>query len=69
MVPDDEVRRLVFTSGNVFHDLMAESDALHKDGKSEKAGGVAICRVEQYCPFPYDLVGEQMKKYPNVRGH
>ncbi|KAE9450982.1 hypothetical protein C3L33_17148, partial [Rhododendron williamsianum] len=29
------------------------------DGKD-----VAICRVEQLCPFPYDLVQRELKRYP-----
>ncbi|KAJ8562717.1 hypothetical protein K7X08_031169 [Anisodus acutangulus] len=28
--------------------------------------GVAICRVEQLCPFPYDLVQRELKRYPNA---
>lgn len=27
---------------------------------------VAICRVEQIAPFPFDLVQEELEKYPNA---
>jgi len=27
---------------------------------------VAICRVEQLCPFPYDLVQRELKRYPSM---
>jgi 2-oxoglutarate dehydrogenase E1 component len=69
LVPDNEIRRLVFTSGNVYHDLVAERDETRaaKDSKSDgKEREVAICRIEQYAPFPYDKVKEQIAKYPNV---
>lgn len=26
---------------------------------------VAICRVEQLCPFPYDLIQRELKRYPS----
>jgi hypothetical protein len=30
------------------------------------ASDVAICRVEQLCPFPYDLVQRELKRYPST---
>lgn len=27
---------------------------------------VALTRVEQLCPFPFDLVQEEIKKFPNA---
>ena len=30
------------------------------------ANDVAICRVEQLCPFPYDLVQRELKRYPSM---
>ena len=30
------------------------------------AKDVAICRVEQLCPFPYDLVQRELKRYPSM---
>jgi 2-oxoglutarate dehydrogenase E1 component len=30
------------------------------------ASDVAICRVEQLCPFPYDLVQRELKRYPSM---
>ena len=26
---------------------------------------MAICRVEQLCPFPYDLIQRELKRYPS----
>jgi len=68
LVPDNEIRRVVFTSGNVYHDLVAERDeVLPTKGGNGDERKVAICRVEQYAPFPYDKVKEQIARYPNVR--
>lgn len=38
------------------------------DEERKKVGGkdVAICRVEQLCPFPYDLIQRELKRYPSV---
>ncbi|PHT49163.1 hypothetical protein CQW23_13371 [Capsicum baccatum] len=38
------------------------------DEERAKAEGkdVALCRVEQLCPFPYDLIQRELKRYPNA---
>jgi len=55
----DEVTRLVFCSGQIYYDLVAERDA-------KKLNHVAIVTVEQISPFPYDKVKECFMKYKNV---
>lgn len=37
------------------------------DDERTRVGGtdVAICRVEQLCPFPYDLIQRELKRYPS----
>ncbi|KAL3697003.1 hypothetical protein R1sor_011079 [Riccia sorocarpa] len=52
------VRRLVFCSGKVYYELDEERQRL---GSLD----VAICRIEQLCPFPYDLVQRELKRYPS----
>lgn len=56
----EAVKKLIFCSGKVFYDLRkARNDrGLEKD--------VAIARVEQLCPFPFDLVRSEIAKYPNA---
>ncbi|KAJ9160071.1 hypothetical protein P3X46_025506 [Hevea brasiliensis] len=56
---EEGIRRLVLCSGKVYYELEEERNRL-----SEK--DVAICRVEQLCPFPYDLVQRELKRYPNA---
>ncbi|CAH9115056.1 unnamed protein product [Cuscuta europaea] len=56
---EEGIRRLILCSGKVYYEL---------DEERRKAGGkdVAICRVEQLCPFPYDLIQRELKRYPNA---
>lgn len=56
----ENTSRLVLCSGKVYYDLLKERAALglEKD--------VAITRVEQLSPFPWDLITEEIKKYPNA---
>ncbi|CAM6090199.1 unnamed protein product [Calypogeia fissa] len=60
---DDEpgIRRLVLCSGKVYYELDEERQHLGPEGKD-----VAICRIEQLCPFPYNLIQRELKRYPNA---
>jgi 2-oxoglutarate dehydrogenase E1 component len=62
--PRPEVKRLIFCSGKVYYELEAARD---EKGMSED---IAIARVEQLAPFPFDLVMRELKRYPGaqVRG-
>jgi 2-oxoglutarate dehydrogenase E1 component len=54
--PTDKVRRVVFCTGKVYYDL--------RNYRIEKQiQDVAIVRVEQLTPFPFDLVGQTMQQY------
>jgi len=57
--PPDKVRKVVLCTGKVYFDLLA---AREKAGMTD----VALCRVEQISPFPFDLVQEQIKAFPNA---
>ncbi|KAE8682068.1 hypothetical protein F3Y22_tig00111276pilonHSYRG00189 [Hibiscus syriacus] len=56
---EEGIRRLVLCSGKVYYELDDER-------KRNNASDVAICRVEQLCPFPYNLVQRELKRYPNA---
>ncbi|KAC9910471.1 hypothetical protein E3N88_45099 [Mikania micrantha] len=56
---EEGIRRLVLCSGKVYYELDERRKSV--DGKD-----VAICRVEQLCPFPYDLIQRELKRYPNA---
>ena len=55
-----EVRRLIFCSGKVYYDLLAEK-ALHP------TTAIAIARLEQFYPFASDQVEALLKKYSNAK--
>ena len=56
----ESVRKVLFCSGKVYYDL--------KKAREERGldNSVAISRVEQICPFPFDLVRNEISKYPNA---
>ncbi len=56
---DKEVKRLVFTSGKVYYDLLEQR-------RASKQKDAALVRIEQYYPFPAPEVIEQLKRYPNA---
>ncbi|CAN8251494.1 unnamed protein product [Cochlearia groenlandica] len=56
---EEGIRRLVLCSGKVYYELDEER-------KKSETNDVAICRVEQLCPFPYDLIQRELKRYPNA---
>uniref|UniRef100_H3CTB5 2-oxoglutarate dehydrogenase complex component E1 n=1 Tax=Tetraodon nigroviridis TaxID=99883 RepID=H3CTB5_TETNG len=65
LIPDEgpagqdpaRVKRVIFCSGKVYYDLAKE----RKDQKLERE--VAIVRLEQISPFPFDLVRTEAEKY------
>merc|ERR1712137_578767 len=65
MVADDKVRKLLLCTGKVYYDLEKERESRREsnNGKDD----VAIIRVEQIAPFPYDLVKEHADKYSNAK--
>jgi 2-oxoglutarate dehydrogenase E1 component len=38
---------------------------LDEERRKVEAKDIAICRVEQLCPFPYDLIQRELKRYPS----
>lgn len=58
-VEDGKIRKLIFCVGKLYYELAKER------AKQEKTD-IAIVRIEQITPFPFHLVAEQVKKYPNA---
>lgn len=54
------VDRLVFCSGKVYYDLLEAR-------RKEKLDNVALVRLEQLYPFPYDEMHEAVKRYPYAK--
>ncbi|MCA9511127.1 MAG: 2-oxoglutarate dehydrogenase E1 component, partial [Myxococcales bacterium] len=57
-----EVERLIFCSGKVYYDLIAERERR----LGENAHRVAICRVEQLYPWPSGRVAEMLRTFKNA---
>ncbi|GJP55325.1 hypothetical protein CLOM_g14297 [Closterium sp. NIES-68] len=53
---EEGIRRVVFCSGKVYYELEEERERLGADD-------VAVVRVEQICPFPFDLVQREVQRY------
>uniref|UniRef100_A0A671M8C8 2-oxoglutarate dehydrogenase complex component E1 n=1 Tax=Sinocyclocheilus anshuiensis TaxID=1608454 RepID=A0A671M8C8_9TELE len=68
VIPDDgpvtqspsEVKRIVFCTGKVYYELTRERKTRNMEDS------VAITRIEQLSPFPFDLVKAETEKYPNA---
>ncbi len=59
-VDTDNVSRLVFCSGKVYYDLLAER-------RDKEVTQVAIVRLEQLYPFPIEEYAATIKRYKNAR--
>merc|ERR1711871_1924350 len=57
--PDDKIRKVIFCVGKIYYELAAQRDA-------NEMHDVAIVRIEQITPFPFDRVQEIYIKYPNA---
>lgn len=56
----NNVKRVLFCSGKIYYDLKKARAEKNLDDK------VAIIRIEQISPFPYDLVKKEAVKYSNA---
>ncbi|KAF8071292.1 ogdh [Scenedesmus sp. PABB004] len=57
---EPDVKRVVFCTGKVFYELHAERE------RQGRAGEVALVRIEQLAPFPFDLVAREIYRYPGA---
>ncbi|GFS24520.1 2-oxoglutarate dehydrogenase, mitochondrial [Elysia marginata] len=56
-----KVKKIVFCTGKVYYELVKERSQKHLKGE------IAITRVEQLTPFPFDLVKQEIQRFPNAR--
>jgi len=59
VIKADKVKRVVCCSGKVYYDLVAQRDA-------NKQTDIAIVRIEQLYPFPYEALKPIIAKYQNA---
>lgn len=59
LVEPEKIRRHILCSGQVYFQLL-------KEREDRKINDVAISRLEQLSPLPYDLLTPHLDKYPNA---
>ena len=77
MIPDDgsglvsdpsKVRKIVLCAGKVYYELLQERERRAKEAGGDTGGSdVAISRIEQLSPFPFDKVLAEAVKYPAAK--
>uniref|UniRef100_A0A8C5A1F2 Oxoglutarate dehydrogenase L n=1 Tax=Gadus morhua TaxID=8049 RepID=A0A8C5A1F2_GADMO len=55
-----QVKRVIFCTGKVYYELARERKVLNLEGE------VALIRLEQISPFPFDLVRSEVERYSNA---
>ncbi|KAF8651007.1 hypothetical protein AX16_004965 [Volvariella volvacea WC 439] len=60
LIAPEQIRRHILCTGQVYHTLLQ-----HREETGIK--DVAISRLEQLSPFPYDLLTPHLDKYPNAQ--
>lgn len=59
-IKTEEVRKVILCSGKVYYDLLAKR-------REDKINDVAIIRIEQLYPFPYDELRTELSKYKKTK--
>ena len=59
LAPADEIKRVVLCSGKVYYDLKRARD-------DADLRNITILRIEQLYPFPDQVLGEELSKFPNA---
>jgi len=59
LVQNEKIRRVLFCSGKVYYDL-------YENRHKKNIKDIAIVRIEQLAPFPFDHVLRELEKYPNA---
>ncbi|CAH8567365.1 unnamed protein product [Schistosoma turkestanicum] len=56
----ENVKKLIICSGKIYYELDKERRSINRETD------IAISRVEQLTPFPYDLIQQDLERYPNA---
>lgn len=61
VVEKDQVTKVILCTGKHYY-------TIDQERKSRKIGNVAIIRLEELAPFPYQKLHDELKQYKNVKG-
>lgn len=56
---DQKVTRVIVCSGKIYYDLLAQRRAIN-------AEHIGLVRLEQFFPFPYEALAEELARYSNL---
>ncbi|XXQ36698.1 Transketolase-like pyrimidine-binding domain-containing protein [Plasmodiophora brassicae] len=56
----ERVRRLAFVSGKIYYDLVKARSSVSNPEQ------YSIVRIEELCPFPFELIVKELNRYPQV---
>jgi len=59
LTSNENVQRILLCSGKIYYELFQERERLGLNN-------VAITRVEQIAPFPFDKIKDEIKRFPNA---
>ena len=59
LVEPEKIRKHILCTGQVYYQLL-------KEREEKKIDNVAISRLEQLSPLPYELLTPHLDKYPNA---
>ncbi len=59
LAPNQKINKVIFCTGQVYYALQRTRDA-------NQMNDIALVRVEQISPFPFDLVAAYADQYPNA---
>ena len=60
LVGAEKVRKILLCSGEVYYELDSHRNKIKKND-------VAIVRVEQFCPFPFGMLKDEIAKFKNAQ--
>lgn len=60
IAPDNEIKRVVLCSGKIYYELLEKR-------RNEDLKNIALVRLEQIYPLPYEALCDVMNQYPNAK--
>eukprot|EP00794_Sanderia_malayensis_P012143 gene12143-13396_t len=61
----ENVKKLLFCTGKIYYEILKACGHFEREDLGQD-NDIAIARVEQISPFPFDLVKAEAEKYPNA---